>query len=75
MTASRQGVVVVVVSVLGSAQGASLADGGDRGGGGDQTAHGRREQVRRQLEVVRPENVEGGLRAACGVRVSGFQER
>jgi hypothetical protein len=52
-----------------------LADGGDRGGGGDQTAHGRREQVRRQLEVVRPENVEGGLRAACGVRVSGFQER
>lgn len=73
MTASRQG-VVVVVPILGCAQRASLADGGDRGGGGDQTAHGRREQVRGQLEVVRSENVEGGLRADRGVRVGGFQE-
>ena len=67
--------VVVLVPILGSAQRASLADWGDRGGCGDQTAHWRREQVRGQLEVVRPENVEGGLRADRGVRVGGFQER
>ena len=43
---------VVVVSILGGPQRASLADWGDRGGRGEETARGGREEVRGQLEVV-----------------------
>ena len=44
--------VGVMVSILGGPQRASLADWGDRGRRGEQTARRRREEVRGKLEVV-----------------------